>query len=155
MSNFKEFMSSKNGQRILYGIGAVILAMLIFHAGVAIGSHRNFRGNGERNWGFRAPGFDVRFPRGFIQNGHGAVGIIQNVATSSITVQTRDGGTQTILITEKATIRSQSRNASSTVLTAGQQVVILGTPNDDGSMSANLIRVIPDGISPLRSPIKR
>jgi hypothetical protein len=154
MNNIKEFIYSQNGRRVLYIIGAFLLSALIFHAGLVIGSHRNFRGNAGRNWGFKAPGFYVQFPRGFIQNGHGTVGTIQSVATSSVIIQKRDEAVQMIMITDKTTIRYQSKNASSTALAIGQQIVALGTPNDDGSMIASLIRVVPDD-SFSRNSIKR
>lgn len=150
MEEFKKWVPSEKARRILYGLGILIVASLIFHAGVVTGSYRHSPGRNGPGWGFRGPGFNVQLPRGFIPNGHGAVGTIQSVASSSVALQTRDGSTQTVLLTGKTIIRNRSDNASSTALTAGQQVVVLGTPNDDGTISADLIRVMP-GNFPIRN----
>jgi|SRR3989344_7553929 len=152
MEQFKKLVPSEKVRQVLYGLGILFVAMLIFHAGVVTGSHRHFPGKAGPGFGLRGPGFNVQLPRGFIPNGHGSVGTIQNVSTSSITLQTRDGATQTVLLTDKTSIRTQSGAASSTALSVGQQVIILGTPNDDGTISADLIRATPDSV---RNPIKR
>ena len=145
MSELKDFISSGWGRRVLSGLGVLLIALLIFHAGVSIGSRRHFQGRGGPGFGFRAaPGFfEVRMPRGFIQNGHGTVGTVESVSTSSIMVDTRDGSSQTVLLTDATVIRSGGGDASSTAVSVGQQVIVLGTPNDDGSISANLIRSLP------------
>lgn len=152
MEQFKKLVPSEKVRRVLYGLGVLLVALLIFHAGVVTGSHRHSPGRGGPGFGFRVPGFNVQLPRGFIPNGHGSVGTIQSVSTSSITLQTRDGTTQTVLLTGKTSIRTASGAASSTALSVGQQVIILGTPNDDGTISADLIRATPDSV---RNPIKR
>lgn len=146
MSDFKNFMSSERGRKTLYALGALFLAILIFHAGVAVGSHRHVRGKSEmeHGWGFRGPGFDVKFPRGFIAGSHGAVGIIVSVGSSSITLRTRDGETQTVLLTNTTVTRSESGDASSTTLSVGQHIIILGSPSDAGALTADLIRILPD-----------
>ena len=152
MEEFKKWVLSEKVRWILYGFGVFFVALLIFHAGVVTGSHRHFSDRPGPGFGFRGPGFNVQMPRGFIYNGHGAVGTIQSVSTSSITLQTRDGTTQTVLLTGKTSIRTASGAASSTALSVGQQVIILGTPNDDGTISADLIRATP---GPIRNSVKQ
>ena len=125
MKNLKEYIVSVKSRRPIYGIGALLIALLIFHTGVAIGSHRHHRE--RRGW------------HGFITEGHGAVGIIQEVASSSLRMQMRDDSPQTVWLTSTTIIRGD--DASSTTLVAGQQIVVLGTPRGDGTLSADLIHI--------------
>ncbi len=144
MNALKDLLLKKNIRKILVGIGVLFLAVLIFHAGISVGSHRHVSPRNDASWGFRAPGgFNIRMPRGFISNGHGAVGTIQSVASSSVSLKTRDGRTQTVLLTGATTIKNSAGYASSSPLSVGQQIVVLGTPDSDGNIAADLIRVMP------------
>ena len=143
MDKFKELIPSQNIRYLLYGLGALLLVLLIFHAGVVAGSHRRHSERGE--WGFRPPFpgfFDVRLPRGFILDGHGTVGVVQSVGSSSIILQTRDDSTKTVFLSSKTIIRAGFGDASSTALSPGLHIVVLGTPNNDGALFADLIRVM-------------
>ena len=39
MASLEEYMFTKNTKWILWGLGALVLAALIFHAGVVVGLH--------------------------------------------------------------------------------------------------------------------
>jgi len=152
MEEYKKWVPSEKVRWVLYGLGILFVALLIFHAGVVTGSHRHFPGRAGPGFGFRGPGFNVQLPRGFISNGHGSVGTIQSISTSSLSLETRDGATQTVLLSDKTSIRTESGATSSTALLVGPKVIILGTPNDDGTISADLIRTTP---SPIRNSIRQ
>ena len=119
-------MDSLQGRRVLYGIGGLFIALLIFHAGLVAGSHRHMRGE-KHGW------------HGFTMEGHGTVGIVQDVASSSIRIQTRDGLSQIVRLTPTTQVRAD--DASSTIPASGQYVTVLGVPNDDGTLSATLIHI--------------
>jgi hypothetical protein len=134
----------------LYVLGALLLVLLIFHAGYVAGARHRFPRGGERGpeWGFQAPGFGtVRFPHGFFLPEHGAVGTVQTVSTSSLMIETREGGVQTVLLTGKTMFRNLDGSASSTVLGKGMQVIILGVPDESGQISAEVVRIIPPNFS--------
>lgn len=152
VKEIRDTVFSISGRKILLVIGIVLIAVLIFHAGVVVGSHRHFRGGEEQRFGFRpAPGMIVmHMPRGFIEGGHGTVGTVEQTATSSLTVRMRDGSTATILLKQGTVIRDLDGDASSSVIMAGQSIIVLGVPNDDGTISADLIRVVPSGLQPQR-----
>src|SRR5438552_3136508 len=84
-------------RRVLYIVLGIVAALLIFHAGLAAGSHRHSRDRDGFNRRPRA-GFFSRLPHGFIEEGHGVVGVVQSVATSSLTIATRSGALQTVYI---------------------------------------------------------
>jgi hypothetical protein len=148
MKNFEDFISSKKVHWTAGVIGVLILALLIFHTGVVVGSHRDlFSGSPVRpgtDHGFRSPflpgGFEL--PHGFIPNSHGAVGAIMAITLPSVTMQTREGTSQTILISTSTIIRSMS-GADTKTLSVGNQIIVLGKPDNQGRIDAKLIRILP------------
>lgn len=131
-----KFWSTDRSTQIAYIVGALAIALLIFHAGFAIGSHRH-PPHGERRFGFHG----AELPHGYVAGGHGAVGVVESVASSSVSLQLRDGSIETLRLTDKTTIRSSNGATSTTALTPGQHIVALGTPGADGVISADLIRI--------------
>lgn len=57
---------------------------------------------------------------------------------SSITVQTADGSTKIVLISDSTKI-SKTEDATKSELTTGEDVVVTGTSNEDGSVTATRI----------------
>lgn len=143
--DFKKAAPSGATRLFLYVLGIVLVVLLIFHAGFVAGSrHRSYPGEGGLGFRVHAPGFgEMRLPRGFLPHGHGTVGTIQSISTSSITLQTRDGSSQTVLVSDKTLIRNSDGSASSSALTKGLPVIVLGTPDETGQISAELIRLLP------------
>jgi len=77
--DMKKFLESKVAVKILYGIGIVIVAMLIFSAGITVGFHKASFGrawgeNYERNFGMM-PNRPI-FGQDNFPNANGAVGKI-------------------------------------------------------------------------------
>jgi hypothetical protein len=112
------------------GAAAIILGLLIFHAGLIVGFHdAQHRG------------------KGFVPGGHGAVGIITAIALPSVTLQTRDGGTTTILVASSTPILRASDELSPSALAVGDAVIVIGDPNDTddaGAVDARLVRIMPE-----------
>jgi hypothetical protein len=154
---FKEKLSSPRVQLALYIVGAVCIAVLIFHAGFIAGSHNRFPSPQGQvpGWNFKAPGFgDIHFPQSFMMQGHGLVGTIQDISTSSITIQTREGDTRTIALTKKTQFRNLDGSASSTALSAGSSIMVLGVPDENGQISADVIRIVPSDFPPQLPPVQ-
>lgn len=137
---------------LLLGLGALLVLLLVFDAGLAVGTRRamELRG-GPRVDGHSAPmfgigGFGVTMPHGFIPDGHGAVGTIQSINLPTITIKTRDGDTEEVVLSDSTTIESATTSMNATNLAVGQQIVAVGNPNAATSsqrMTAELIRVLP------------
>jgi len=138
MEKIKIFFVSKKTRVITTVIGALLLAALIFHAGVVYGSHRNPFGRHDAGRGFRPPFFpgNLELPHGFIWNDHGAVGTITAITLPTFLMQTREGTIQSILIGTSTVIRSN------TLLSMGDEVIVLGEPDNQGRIDATLIRVL-------------
>lgn len=123
-------------------VGGVVVGLLVFHVGVAYGERHAF-GRMHGFHGAPPPGFSL-FSHSFIPEGHGAVGTVTAVGTSSVTLQTREGNFENISIGDDTVIHGLTPDASST-LSVGQNVAIIGDPDDtDASqIDAKLIRVLP------------
>ncbi len=122
-----------------------MLALLIFHAGVVVGSHRGERSRHEVGHGFRPPflpsGFEL--PHGFMSNTHGGVGTITAMVTpSTLTIQTREGVDQTVVVSTSTMIRGVRDTGTAPPLLVGDQIVVLGQPDNQGHINAKLIRVL-------------
>lgn len=154
MNPIKTFFTSKVVRWVISGIGILIVALLIFHAGAVVGSRRGpfnipFDGPGAMmEHRFRPPFLptDIEFPHGFMRASHGAIGEITSVTTASstFTVKTRDGSIRTVSITPSTLIKSDigtSTEAGS--LSSGMQVIILGEPNVEDTIDARVIRILP------------
>lgn len=141
MRHLKEALSSKPLQWAVSIVGALVLVLLIFHAGMAFGSHRGDSGRRGQDRGFRHPFFPSGFelPHGFAPNNHGAVGIVTSVSLPTVVMQTRDGASQTIIVGTSTMIRG-ANGASS--LSAGDHITVLGGSDEEGQIDAKLIRII-------------
>jgi len=86
---------------------------------------------------------------GFMMRGsaNGANGLLSGTVASqdagSITLNTRDGSSHIVLVTPDTTV-SKSVNGSTGDITAGANVIVSGTTNSDGSVSASFIQIRPN-----------
>ena len=143
MKKFTDLVSSRNVRLVAYTIGSLILAILIFHAGVVVGSHRGFAREGQFGRGFRPSFFPGGFemPHGFIQDGHAAVGSITAITLPTLSLQTREGMTQTIIVGTSTVIQSMGAPGVPT-LSAGDTIIVLGEPDDQNRVNATFIRIL-------------
>lgn len=141
-------------------IGAFLVAIIIFAAGMGVGLRkarysyqwgqnyeRNFLGGrqgmmGGNNWGGGMMGGirDQFEGRGF-RNANGLAGTIISIADNNIVVKDKDGKENTVAVTDQTLIRSQRNNLKLSDLKQNDQVVVMGNPGDNGVINATLIRV--------------
>jgi hypothetical protein len=160
MSN-QEILKSKKFKIAAIVIGVFILIVVSFGAGIGVGLHKarfsyKFGENYERNFigkpfdgprGILKPGPRGTIPdfegRGF-RNPHGVAGEIISVADNKIIIKDRDGQENTISVNDKTLIKRQQDTISINDLKNDDEIVVMGRPNDDGMISADLIRVFPN-----------
>lgn len=149
MKNLETIISNRKVRITLSIVGVIILALLVFHAGVVVGSHRGLpsRDNANRgamNRGFRSSflpnGFEL--PHGSMQNGHGAVGTITTVALPELTIDTREGVSTSILVSTSTLIRNMSAQ-NDTRFSVGDKIIVLGEADSQGRITAKIINVFP------------
>lgn len=154
--NFKRAMNAKVLTKVIYGVCIVIVISIVFQAGMYVGFHKaQFNGawgeHYEKNFGMRSRGPMGRMmgnmPDQFT-NGHGTVGKIAKLELPNIIVIDKDS-TEKIIITNNDTdIISINGKISTTDLKISDQIVIIGTPNDQGQIVAKFVRVLPSPIAP-------
>ena len=130
-------------------IAIMVIALLVFHAGVVFGMRHTAHSRHGMGHGFRSPFFLGRFalPHDFISNTHGAVGTVSAVTLPTLTMETREGTSQTILISTSTIIRHWGEGTSTETISVGNQIVVLGEPNGQGRINAKIIRIL-SAVSP-------
>ncbi len=161
--NLKSFSQSISFKKALCVIGAIIVAILIFQAGVFVGFKKaNFSykwgENYHRNFGGPRSGFMAPFMTDFMMgkdflNSSGAFGKIIKIELPTMIIQGQNEAEKSVLIKEDTIIRRFNENIGSDNLKAGDQIVVIGEPNDKGQIEAKLIRVMPS-TPPTGGPVK-
>ena len=78
--------------------------------------------------------------RGF-RNSHGTFGTIISITDSSLIIKDRDNKENAISITNKTLIKSRRDDLSRSDLKTGDEIAVMGNPNENGTIDAVLIRV--------------
>lgn len=131
-------------------LSVVFISLLIFSLGVAVGTKKarfseHFGKNYERNFAPAPPG-----PMGFfddfegrrMRNAHGIIGTVISASFDKITMKDRENNEVSVSISEKTAIRERRNDLNITDLKNGQKIVVLGRPQEDGSIKADFIRVL-------------
>jgi hypothetical protein len=157
--DYKKFYQSKAFiiKKILYGIGIIIVALLIFKAGTFVGYRKAafsyglgenyYRAFGKHREGIMGernmPGF-LNFPndRDF-SNPYGPMGKIIKVESPTLILEDRDSVEKIVLIKDNTVIRRFRDTIKLTDLKPGDFIVVIGSPNNQGQIEAKFIRVMP------------
>lgn len=144
------FMNSPRFVPILVGIGCVIIAVFIFEAGVAVGFHKaaytgHWEENYDRNFGTAV---FMGVPGAGMPNPHGANGRIIDLALPTFVIAGGSGPERIIVTNDDTIVRDGNKSLAPTDLSIGEYVVVLGSPTDDGTVDATLIRILPPPPSP-------
>ncbi len=135
-------------------IAVIIVGIAAFFGGMKYGQSTNLQANAMRgNFQNGAPGMpqftgQARQPGDFGQNFRGAqnnkniIGEIIKIDDKSITVKISENGSKIILLADSTSI-AKSIEASTSDLTEGTSVMVSGTPNSDGSVTATSIQINP------------
>lgn len=141
----KTLTSSKNVRIGVLVVLSVILALVVFQAGVEVGYRRGifadkFADNYDRM--FEGPqGMHGFFEEG-IQSGHGAAGSIVSISLPSLVISSNDNTERVVHIATTTQLRNGRDTLQATDLKVGTTIVVLGDPGDDGSINAHLIRTV-------------
>lgn len=159
---------SKSFKIALIVIGEILLIFLVFASGVAVGLKKahfsykfgenyeqNFMGPRMRNGDENLPGFLPGPPRDFMnnfegrdfRNAHGVAGTIISITDTNLIIKDRDGKENTVVVTDKTLIKSRRDDLKIIDLKTGDEIVVMGSPDENGAVNASLIRVFnPNGI---------
>jgi pectate lyase len=132
-----------NKQIITSSLISIIVAGSI---GYYVGSHRASTAANMRQGMMGQAGLGARggFARG--ANGGMVNGSVVSLTDNVLTLKARDGGSRVILFTAGTKV-TKSVDGARTDVKDGVNVVILGTQNTDGSITAETVQIRPDGTS--------
>lgn len=153
--SIKKVFESKKVFVVLSIFGVLVVASLIFQAGVFVGFHkasfgRDWGENYGRNFGMMRGERDffkggMMNPKNF-PNANGAVGKIIKVELPTVIVQDKDGTEKVVLIKDDTSIRSIKEDITKDKLKIDDFIVVIGSPNAQGQIEAKLIRLMPAGM---------
>ncbi len=145
-TDIKAFVKSHTFFKIVAILGACVIALVIFEAGVMVGFHKaSFAYHWQEHYGDNF-GMAGGMGRGG-PNPHGTTGRIVSVSLPTFVVAGPDENERTVEVDDDTIIRDGNATASTTDLAPGKTVVVLGTPNDTGTIDAGFIRVMQTGTS--------
>ena len=136
-------------------ISLVVVATGSFYGGIKYSQSKNL---GMDNFNkLTAEQRQARFIQGNETNTDNAMGIRTGMANGglingevlskddkSITVKLADGGSKIVFYSD-STVVSKSATTTMQDLTVGENVMVSGTTNQDGSISAQMVQIRPDG----------
>jgi len=137
---------------IIIGLVGFALIALIFSAGMKVGAskakysylwaesyHKNFAGPRDGflgDWRSAPP-----LSSGDFIEGHGAFGEIIQIDDTGLVVRGRGNIEKLIIINQNTTIQKGRDMVKKDELKVNDQIVIVGSPNEDGQIEAKLIRI--------------
>ncbi len=146
---------------IIIGLTGFAVVGLIFGAGMVVGGMKakfSYRWAEQYHKNFAGPrtGFfsDWRsFPRGDFIEGHGAFGEIIQISDTDLVVKGRGDVEKVIITTEDTAIQKGRETIKKKELKIGDQIVIIGSPNEEGQIEAKLIRIFNgENVKSLKQP---
>jgi hypothetical protein len=153
--DIQNFFKSKQFKLVLMGLGGLIVLLLVFQLGVFIGFRKaNFTfgwgDNYHRAFGGPRGGFLNDFEGRDFTSGHGVAGSIIKIDSGLIIVKGSDN-VEKIIATDSTTTINKGRQAiQSSDLKVDDRIVVIGSPQNNGSVLAKMIRVFdPSGALPL------
>ncbi len=148
----ENFLQSKLFKGIVLGIAGLVILVFVFGLGVYVGMEKadfSFRWAEEYHQNFGGPQGGI-FGNFFgsekeFANSNGSYGQIIKIDGNILTVKDNDGDNteKTILVGDKTIIILQRKNIKLSDLKIGENIVVIGSPNNDGQIQAELIRVMP------------
>lgn len=127
--------------KIIMVLVAIIIATGAFFAGI---QYQKSQSN-QVLAGIGAGGYARRFGAAGRLRANGSTvtrGEIISADANSITVKLRNGNSKIVLFSDKTSV-NKTVSGSTTDLTTGQQVMVFGTNNTDGSVTAQIIQLNP------------
>lgn len=144
--NGGNLFQSRAFKRTVYVLAGLAVALLIFQAGVYVGYRKaafsyRWGENYSRNFGGRPPGFPPP-PMGHeYMEAHGTSGSVIKVEGDDIVIKDDDDVEKTVVTNAGTVIRRRAQTLKISDLKVGDSVVVIGSPDDQGRITANFIRV--------------
>ena len=131
---------------ILIALAATVILLFTFQMGVFVGYRKasfSFRWGDNYHQNFAGPphGFFNDFEGKGFTDAHGVFGTVLRVEGSAIIIKDKDETEKTVVVSTSTSIRRERDNIQLPSVSAGERIVIIGAPNDQGQIDARFIRV--------------
>ena len=152
-----EWFKTKKFKVILISLGALIVLLLVFQLGVFVGFNKarfsfEWGDNYHKNFGGPREGFLRDFAGKDFVGGHGTPGTIAKIDGNNIVIEDPRGMEKIVAVTDKTAIKKGMADLKLGDLKIEDRLVIIGTPRNDGSIEAQLIRIFDPNDAPLPPP---
>jgi hypothetical protein len=125
----------------------IILAIIIFSAGIRVGERKIYH-SFRNNLPYKTFDRDLERIDGFLgknlPSDRGAIGKIISVNLPDFIIANNDNTEKIITVSDETIINKFREKLSVENLAIGDEVVVIGEPNEDSKIVAVLIRVIPE-----------
>ncbi len=145
----ENFLRSKTFKIIIAVLLAGAYTLFIFSAGIMVGFHKaEFTSEWYEGYRQNFMGSPIGGHHGSLLPGmnpmssHSVAGNIISIDASALIIKTADGVEKTVIVTDDTSVRANRDDVKLTDLKVGNHVVIIGSPNDKGQITAALIRVV-------------
>lgn len=132
-------------------IGVLLVALVSFGFGMRVGMHKalfssQWGRNYERNFmgpegNTRGPQFADRFMGRAWRNGHGLAGDVLSVTSDGLIIKNPENQESTVSVGDATIINHGTETVRLQDVRVGDRVVVIGKPQEDGTVKARLIRI--------------
>ena len=145
MSNFLE---SKRVRAVLWILGGLIVLFVVFGLGITVGYDRaGFAAGFDNNYYRIFYGASPDGPVGLMAPPmpaaiHGVVGTVIDIGTSTISVKDQQNNERSVAVSSETAIRDADNDVTIGGVAVGDQIAVIGEPNDTGQIGARFIRIL-------------
>jgi len=150
---FKNFFQIEHFKKLVIAAGIFLAVIFIFLAGIFVGVEkaRFSYGWGEHYYenfvDRRGPPPPFTNPDRDYMNAHGVFGEIIKIEGNNIILKNPDDTEVTITTDSQTVVKSRNQDLKLSDIKAGDKIVVIGSPNDQGQIQAKFIRM-PSGMFP-------
>lgn len=146
--DFNKFFQSKMFKTVLIGIGALIALLLVFKLGMIVGFKKagftsRWSDNYHRNFAGPKGGFFRDFSDRDLIGSHGTFGRIIKIELPTIVIDGGKDAEKIIMLKNDTIIKRFRETVAQSDLKVDDNIVVIGSPNEQGQIEAKLIRVMP------------
>ncbi len=143
---FREIFLSKKFKWLLAGVFGLIVLLLVFQLGVFVGFRKanfTFRwgDNYHKTFGGPRGGFLRDFSGRDFTNSHGTAGSVAKIDNQDLIIKGKDGVEKIVSVTDSTSIQKGRSTIKLSDIKVDDKVVVIGSPKEDGSIEAKIIRV--------------
>lgn len=144
--NVPEFFHSKNFTWIVKGVAAFVILLVVFQLGVFVGFRKagfsyRWGENYHRAFGGPRGGFMRDFEGRDFVSGNGTIGFVATIDKDRFVVKGNDGVEKVIIVSSTTTFERGRESVLLVDLKVDDRVVIIGSPKENGSIEAKIVRV--------------